>query len=76
MEEKSRKSLKRAIKVIKARLSCALEVVNTTSQFKIGSDEEEIALGDLYKKIKNKKVTRCQELQEELDKFSNLDREE
>jgi hypothetical protein len=34
------------------------------------------ALYDLFQRIKNKKVTTCQDLKKELNKFSNLDREE
>jgi hypothetical protein len=48
-------------------------MATTASQFKIGSDEED--LEDLYQGIVNKKVTTCQDLKGELNKFSNLDRE-
>jgi hypothetical protein len=48
----------------------------TTSKFEIGSKKEESALKDLYQRIKNKKVTTCHDLKKELNKFSNLDREE
>jgi hypothetical protein len=51
-------------------------MATTASQFKIGSSDEKLALEDLFKRIKNKKVTTCQDLKEELNKFSNLDREE
>jgi hypothetical protein len=51
-------------------------MATTTSQFQIGSREEESALEDLYERIRDKKVTTCQDLKEELNKFSNLDREE